>query len=55
MQFLWPDFLVLLFWYHIFHSEASARIFMQDYVAASAPVIQYVEKLFFSRDLGIDW
>ncbi|XP_022974080.1 accelerated cell death 11 [Cucurbita maxima] len=35
--------------------EASARIFMQDYVAASAPVIQYVEKLFFSRDLGIDW
>ncbi|CAK9309810.1 unnamed protein product [Citrullus colocynthis] len=35
--------------------EASARILMQDYVAASAPVIQYVEKLFFSRDLGIDW
>ena len=35
--------------------EASARILMQDYVAASAPVIQYVEKLFFSRDLGTDW
>ncbi|XP_022762691.1 accelerated cell death 11 [Durio zibethinus] len=35
--------------------EASARIQMQNYVAASAPVILYIEKLFLSRDLGVDW
>ena len=36
-------------------SDASARIQMQNYVAASAPVILYVDKLFHSRNLGIDW
>ncbi|XP_011048042.1 PREDICTED: ceramide-1-phosphate transfer protein-like [Populus euphratica] len=35
--------------------ESSARIQMQSYVAASAPVIMYVDKLFLSRELGIDW
>ncbi|XP_068655219.1 accelerated cell death 11-like [Aristolochia californica] len=35
--------------------EASARIHMQNYVSASALVILYVEKLFLSRELGIDW
>lgn len=35
--------------------DASARIQMQNYIAASAPVILYVDKLFHSRNLGIDW
>lgn len=35
--------------------DASARIQMQYYIAASAPVILYVDKLFHSRNLGIDW
>ncbi|KAI9122681.1 hypothetical protein K1719_006521 [Acacia pycnantha] len=35
--------------------ESSARVQMQNYVTASAPLIQYVEKLFLSRELGIDW
>ncbi|KAJ0017117.1 hypothetical protein Pint_11120 [Pistacia integerrima] len=35
--------------------EASARIQMQNYITASAPVIVYVDKLFISRELGIDW
>ncbi|KAH9288231.1 hypothetical protein KI387_032348 [Taxus chinensis] len=35
--------------------EASARLEMQNYVTASAPVIQYVDNLFLSRNLGIDW
>ncbi|KAJ6921237.1 hypothetical protein NC652_015216 [Populus alba x Populus x berolinensis] len=35
--------------------ESSAIIQMQSYVAASAPVIMYVDKLFLSRELGIDW
>ncbi|XP_011033328.1 PREDICTED: glycolipid transfer protein-like [Populus euphratica] len=35
--------------------ESSARIQMQSYVAASVPVIMYVEKLFLTRGLGIDW
>ncbi|KAK9282292.1 hypothetical protein L1049_005206 [Liquidambar formosana] len=34
--------------------EASARIQMQNYVVASAPVIRYIENLFLSRGLGID-
>ncbi|KAG6769202.1 hypothetical protein POTOM_024819 [Populus tomentosa] len=34
--------------------ESSAIIQMQSYVAASAPVIMYVDKLFLSRELGID-
>ena len=36
-------------------SEASARIQMQSYVATSAPVILYIDKLFLSRELGVDW
>ena len=36
-------------------AESSAIIQMQSYVAASAPVIMYVDKLFLSRELGIDW
>ena len=36
-------------------AESSAIIHMQSYVAASAPVIMYVDKLFLSRELGIDW
>ncbi|KAH8485590.1 hypothetical protein H0E87_027139 [Populus deltoides] len=35
--------------------ESSASIQMQSYVDASAPVIMYVEKLFLTRGLGIDW
>ncbi|KAH0455724.1 hypothetical protein IEQ34_015756 [Dendrobium chrysotoxum] len=35
--------------------EESARIEMQKYITSSGPVIQYVEELFISRELGIDW
>eukprot|EP00249_Psilotum_nudum_P009686 c22094_g1_i1 orf=344-973(+) len=35
--------------------ENSARVPMHDYVTAVDPVIKYVENLFISRDLGIDW
>ncbi|KAL8171727.1 hypothetical protein V2J09_023531 [Rumex salicifolius] len=35
--------------------ENSARVQMQNYVTASALVIMYVDKLFLSRELGIDW
>ncbi|KAJ4702991.1 accelerated cell death 11-like [Melia azedarach] len=35
--------------------ETTARIQMQNYIAASAPVILYIDKLFQSRELGIDW
>ncbi|XP_061373670.1 accelerated cell death 11-like [Gastrolobium bilobum] len=35
--------------------EASAKVQMQYYVSASASLIQYIDKLFVSRDLGIDW
>ncbi|ONK67339.1 uncharacterized protein A4U43_C06F19140 [Asparagus officinalis] len=35
--------------------EASAKIQMQKYVTSAAPVIHYVEELFISRELGIDW
>ncbi|XP_014517070.1 accelerated cell death 11 [Vigna radiata var. radiata] len=35
--------------------EASAKVHMQSYVTASAPLVQYIDKLFVSRDLGIDW
>lgn len=38
-----------------FASEASAKVQMQIYVSASASVIQYIDKLFVSRDLGVDW
>lgn len=36
-------------------SEESARIQMQNYISASAPVILYINKLFLSQELGIDW
>ncbi|XP_075664773.1 accelerated cell death 11-like [Castanea sativa] len=35
--------------------EPSARIQMQSYITASAPVIRYIDKLFLSRGLGVDW
>ncbi|XP_059668456.1 accelerated cell death 11 [Cornus florida] len=35
--------------------ETTARIHMQSYVAMSAPVILYIDKLFLSRELGTDW
>ncbi|KAK3188670.1 hypothetical protein Dsin_028231 [Dipteronia sinensis] len=36
-------------------NETSARIQMQSYVTTSAPVILYIDKLYHSRELGIDW
>ncbi|KAL2463225.1 Accelerated cell death 11 [Forsythia ovata] len=35
--------------------EVSARIQMQNYIASSIPVILYIDKLFNSRKLGINW
>ncbi|GJM96834.1 hypothetical protein PR202_ga13702 [Eleusine coracana subsp. coracana] len=35
--------------------EASAKVQMQNFVRLSTPVIHYVEGLFTSRNLGIDW
>ncbi|OIW13906.1 hypothetical protein TanjilG_31795 [Lupinus angustifolius] len=35
--------------------EASAKVQMQNYVTASTTLIQYIDKLFISRELGIDW
>ncbi|KAG8369771.1 hypothetical protein BUALT_Bualt14G0048300 [Buddleja alternifolia] len=35
--------------------ETSARMHMQSYIASAAPVIAYIDKLFISRELGIDW
>lgn len=35
--------------------EATAKIHMQSYAVASAPIIFYIDKLFTSRELGIDW
>lgn len=35
--------------------EASARVQMQSYITTSAPVILYIEDLFLSRELGIEW
>ncbi|XP_010923671.1 accelerated cell death 11 [Elaeis guineensis] len=35
--------------------EASAKVQMQNYISASASVILYIEELFLSRKLGIDW
>ncbi|KAL9452849.1 hypothetical protein AB3S75_008607 [Citrus x aurantiifolia] len=35
--------------------ETSARIQMQNYITTSAPVILHIDKLFLSRELGIDW
>ncbi|WCJ24276.1 Glycolipid transfer protein (GLTP) family protein [Euphorbia peplus] len=36
-------------------NESSAKTEMEYYVAASTPVIMYIDKLFLSKDLGIDW
>jgi hypothetical protein len=36
-------------------AEASAKVQMQNFVRSSAPVIHYVESLFTSENLGIDW
>ncbi|KAF3450314.1 hypothetical protein FNV43_RR06394 [Rhamnella rubrinervis] len=35
--------------------EASAKTQMQNYTVASVPVIAYVDQLFHSKNLGIDW
>ncbi|GMY38056.1 accelerated cell death 11 [Fagus crenata] len=35
--------------------EPSARTQMQSYIATSAPVILYIDKLYLSRGLGVDW
>ncbi|KAH7300640.1 hypothetical protein KP509_24G072600 [Ceratopteris richardii] len=36
-------------------NESSARELMQEYITAVGPVLNYVEYLFTSRGLGIDW
>jgi hypothetical protein len=36
-------------------AEESAKVQMQNFVRSSAPVICYVDDLFTSRNLGIDW
>jgi len=38
-----------------FASAESAKVQMQIYVSASEAVIQYIDKLFDSRNLGTDW
>ncbi|KAJ8762640.1 hypothetical protein K2173_010661 [Erythroxylum novogranatense] len=35
--------------------ESSARIQMQNFATACAPVVLYIDKLFLTRELGIDW
>ncbi|KAL3828714.1 hypothetical protein ACJIZ3_017516 [Penstemon smallii] len=35
--------------------ETSARIQMQNFIVSAGPVILYVDQLFMSRELGIDW
>ncbi|XP_051127525.1 accelerated cell death 11 [Andrographis paniculata] len=35
--------------------EASARTQMQNYVSSTGPVVAYIDKLYMSRGLGIDW
>ncbi|KAL6198477.1 hypothetical protein ACLB2K_028266 [Fragaria x ananassa] len=35
--------------------ETSAKAQMQNFVAASAPLILYIDKLFQTRNLGVDW
>ncbi|KAL3344953.1 hypothetical protein AABB24_024081, partial [Solanum stoloniferum] len=37
------------------NEDDSARTQMQNYVASCETVISYIDKLFTSRDLGIDW
>ncbi|EOA12645.1 hypothetical protein CARUB_v10027661mg [Capsella rubella] len=36
-------------------TEETAKIYMQSYVTASKPVTKYVDDLFLSKNLGIDW
>jgi len=36
-------------------TEAAAKIHMQSYVNSSAPLITYLDNLFLSKQLGIDW
>jgi hypothetical protein len=36
-------------------AEASAKAQMQSFVRSSGPVILYIEDLFTSRNLGLDW
>ncbi|XP_061339721.1 accelerated cell death 11-like [Gastrolobium bilobum] len=35
--------------------ESAARVLMQTYVSASAPLLLYIDKIFLQRELGIDW
>ncbi|GFP81950.1 hypothetical protein PHJA_000338300 [Phtheirospermum japonicum] len=35
--------------------ETTAKIQMQTYVTAATPVVKYIDQLFVSRGLGIDW
>ncbi|PSS04941.1 Accelerated cell death like [Actinidia chinensis var. chinensis] len=35
--------------------ETTARIEMQNYIDSSVPVIMYIDNLFLSRELGLDW
>lgn len=53
-----PNFrFCFLFFFFPFSSipETSARIQMQNYIAALAPVVTYIDELFLSRGLGLDW
>ncbi|CAH2046202.1 unnamed protein product [Thlaspi arvense] len=36
-------------------TEETVKIHMQSYVTASTPVIAYIDKLFLSKNFGIDW
>jgi len=40
---------------HLNEDEASAKIQMQSYITTSDPLIKFIDKLFLSRELGIDW
>ncbi|QHO06455.1 Accelerated cell death [Arachis hypogaea] len=35
--------------------ESSGRVLMQAYVTASPALLQYIDNIFLSRELGIDW
>ncbi|CAN4081996.1 unnamed protein product [Withania somnifera] len=37
------------------NEDDSAKMQMQNYVASCDAVVSYIDKLFISRDLGIDW
>ena len=38
-----------------FLTDNSARVQMENYIATSEVVIGYIEKLFNSNELGLDW